>query len=126
MLDETFRKFRVYADVFGWPGYWLALRTRLARAPYEQPVHTPTGTLYLRLKTSDLNAYNKVFLSNDYDFPVPGKPKVIIDAGANIVFASIFFARQYPAAKVLAIEPEHSNFQLLERNVRPFPNIIPI
>src|SRR5258708_5068257 len=125
-MVETLRKFSVYSDVFGWHGYWLALKTRLAARPYEQRVETPTGPIYLRLKTSDLNAYDKVFLKHDYQFPVSGTPEVIVDAGANIGFASIYFARQYPNAKIIAIEAERSNFELLERNVRPFKNIIPV
>lgn len=125
-MSETFRKFRVYRDVFGPRGWWLAIKTRLARAPYDEQVSTPQGPIFLRLKTSDLNAYAKVFLQHDYDFPVPGSPRTIIDAGANLGFASIYFARKYPGAKIFAIEPESSNFSLLKKNVRPFPNVVPI
>jgi FkbM family methyltransferase len=125
-MSETLRKFGVYAEVFGWPGYWLALKTRLVPRPYERRVDTPDGPIYLRLKTSDLNAYDKVFLKHDYAFPIDGTPQTIIDAGANIGFASIYFARQFPEAKIIAIEPELSNFKLLERNIRPFKNIIPL
>ncbi len=125
-MNDTLRKFRVYAEVFGWPGYWLALKTKLAGAPYERQVQTPTGPIFLRLKTSDLNAYDKVFLQHDYAFPVSATPSVIVDAGANIGFASIYFARKYPQARILAIEPELSNFRLLERNVQPFKNVVPV
>ena len=125
-MSETLRKFKVYSEVFGLPGYWLALKTRFASAPYERQANTPTGPIYLRLKTSDLNAYDKIFLQNDYDFPVNSVPSVIVDAGANIGFASIYFARRYPNAKIIAIEPELSNFKLLEKNVRPLKNITPV
>jgi len=53
-------------------------------------------------------------------------PKVIIDAGANIGLASVLFANRYPDAKIIAIEPENSNFELLKQNVAPYPNIIPL
>ena len=125
-MSETLRKFGVYGKVFGLPGYWLALKTRIAPRPYEQRVETESGPIYLRLKTSDLNAYDKVFLKHDYAFPVNGTPETIIDAGANIGFASVYFARQYPKARIIAIEPEASNFHLLERNVRPHKNITPL
>ena len=41
-------------------------------------------------------------------------------------FASIYFANKYPGAKIIAIEPEQSNFELLKDNIAPYPNIIPI
>jgi FkbM family methyltransferase len=57
---------------------------------------------------------------------LPFTPEVIVDAGANIGMASIFFANRFPAAKIFAIEAEASNFELLTRNVRPYPKITPI
>lgn len=125
-MGETARKFQVYRKVFGLRGLWLAVKTRLVKAPYEEVVRAPEGPLYLRLKTSDLNAYYKVLLNEDYDFPICRNPRVIVDAGANVGFASIYFARKYPQARIYAIEPERSNFELLARNVRNFSNITPI
>ena len=46
-----------------------------------------------------------------------------MDAGANIGMASIYFAHRYPEAKIIAIEPEASNFAVLARNVQPYPTI---
>ncbi len=66
------------------------------------------------------------FFDNDYDFLVETKPKTIIDAGANIGLASIYFANKYPDAHIIAIEPEYSNFDLLKSNVAPYRNIIPV
>jgi FkbM family methyltransferase len=53
-------------------------------------------------------------------------PKVIIDAGANAGFASIYFAHAYPRARVFAIEPEENSCQMLLRNAEFYPNILPI
>jgi FkbM family methyltransferase len=125
-MSDTALKMKIYRLVFGWRGYWLALRSKLARQPYEASVRTPEGAIWLRLKTSDPYAYYKVLLNSDYDFPIPGSPKVIVDAGANIGLAAIYFARKYPEARIFAIEPERSNFELLQKNVRAFPNITPV
>lgn len=81
---------------------------------------------YIRLRTSDLPTYDQVFLRKDYDFDVNEAPRVIIDAGANIGLASIFFAHCFPNTKIFALEPERSNFDLLESNVSPYPNVVPI
>ena len=40
--------------------------------------------------------------------------------------ASIYFTHRYPEAKIIAIEPEASNFAVLVKNVQPYPTIIPI
>jgi FkbM family methyltransferase len=45
-----------------------------------------------------------------------GKTPLIIDAGANIGASAIWFAYTFPAAQVVAIEPEAENFALLEAN----------
>lgn len=53
-------------------------------------------------------------------------PKLIIDAGANIGYSSIFFANRYPKARVIAVEPERSNYEMLVKNAGPYPHIVPI
>lgn len=80
----------------------------------------------LRISSSDIQTCIQVFVYKEYDFFAEREIKTIIDAGANIGLASIYFANKYPSAKIIAIEPEHSNFLLLQRNVNPYPNIIPI
>jgi FkbM family methyltransferase len=51
---------------------------------------------------------------------------LIIDAGANIGAAAVWHALTYPKAKIVAIEPDVSNFALLERNAQAFPLITPL
>lgn len=80
----------------------------------------------LRNHSSDVHIYKKVFMDNEYDFNVTKPPEVLIDAGANIGLASIYFANKYPNAKIIAIEPEESNFQLLQKNVEPYKNVVPL
>jgi FkbM family methyltransferase len=73
-----------------------------------------------------MKVYSDVLIGGEYGFDLPFAPKTIVDAGANIGMASIFFARRYPGAKIIAIEPEASNFSLLMRNVRAYSAIVPI
>jgi FkbM family methyltransferase len=81
---------------------------------------------FLRKGTADIGTYMQIFLNKEYEFTVMHHPKVIIDAGANIGLASIFFANKYPDVKIIAIEPEKSNFDLLKKNVKSYSNIIPV
>jgi len=82
--------------------------------------------IYLRTSSSDVPTYDQVFLKGEYEFNVKYSPKVIIDAGANIGLASIYFANKFPEVKILAIEPEASNFEMLKKNTAQYENIIPI
>lgn len=78
---------------------------------------------YIRIGTTDASVLKQVLLERQYDYPLPISPKVIVDAGANIGLSAIFFANRYPDALILAIEPEDSNFQLLQRNTAPYSQI---
>lgn len=82
--------------------------------------------ILLRVPSSDAEAYEQIFLQGEYHFEVARPPEVIVDAGANIGIASIYFALRYPAALIFAIECEKSNFDMLQLNVRRYRNIIPI
>ena len=53
-----------------------------------------------------------------------GKTPVIVDAGANIGAATIWFAAHYPRATVVAIEPEPGNVEILRKNIGHFKNVI--
>lgn len=80
--------------------------------------------LCLRIPSSDVEVYKQVFMRNEYEFKVNREPKFIVDAGANIGLASIYFANRFPSAKIIAIEPEGNNFRLLRENCSAYPNII--
>ncbi len=81
---------------------------------------------YLRIKSSDIPTFNQVFMSQAYDFETSDDPKVIIDAGANIGLTSIYFANKYPESKIIAIEPEINNYEMLKKNVASYSNVITI
>jgi FkbM family methyltransferase len=82
--------------------------------------------IHLRICSTDIGAYQQVFFDKEFDFEVGTSPKVIVDAGANIGLASIYFANKYPDAKIIAIEPERSNFEILKMNVAPYVNVTPL
>ncbi|AEF85245.1 methyltransferase FkbM family [Treponema primitia ZAS-2] len=81
---------------------------------------------WLREPSTDVSMYSQIFINFEYDFAIEKEPEVIIDAGANIGLASIYFANKYRQAKIIAIEPEKNNFELLLKNTAQYTNIIPI
>jgi FkbM family methyltransferase len=81
----------------------------------------------VRCRTSDASVFDSVIKGREYDVPIKDfAPKTIIDAGANVGYASVYFANRYPDAKIIAIEPEAGNFHMLLQNCQSYPNIIPL
>ncbi len=44
-------------------------------------------------------------------------PQVIVDIGAHHGFSTLYFAKAFPDAKIIAIEPNPSNYTLLKANI---------
>lgn len=87
------------------------------------PIPESETPITLRANTSDIPTFEQVFVWDDYDLPLKIKPSFIIDGGANIGCASVYFANRYPEARIVAVEPESSNVTVLRQNIMPYPNI---
>ena len=81
----------------------------------------------LRPGTSDLPTW--VQIAGLEDYAVVGRllrqrsglpVRTIVDAGANIGLASLYFARAFPECRILAVEPDPDNFEMLVHNVCRF------
>lgn len=59
----------------------------------------------------------EIFTHQIYYFETDNPHPVIIDAGAHIGLATLYFKKLYPAAQIIAIEPQADNFALLEKNI---------
>ena len=95
-------------------------RLRVSRRPsLTIPARPP---FLIRSGTTDLWTFDSVFRGGYYAHDGQ-QPKTIIDAGAHIGFASIYFARRFPEARILAVEPSPANFELLQYNVGGYPNV---
>lgn len=81
------------------------------------------STIYLRKKFADNYTFKQVFVENQYDFDIPFTPSTIIDGGANIGLASVYFSHRFPKASIVAVEPSQDNFKVLETNISSFPNV---
>ncbi|HTB79469.1 MAG TPA: FkbM family methyltransferase [Opitutaceae bacterium] len=74
--------------------------------------------------TSDVETFDEVFLTRQYELPFADfAPAHILDLGANVGYASVYFAARWPQAQILAVEPAARNIGLLERNIRPWTRI---
>jgi len=83
---------------------------------YEYPIA-------VRLWTSDVPTFSQIFCHNDYEFPYWKNPQWMIDAWANVWYAALRFRKHYPNLRIICIEPEESNYNLLRENVWRYEDI---
>jgi FkbM family methyltransferase len=126
--QRVIRTAKMYFNTVGIGGLVSAITSRVSRSAilFKVERNDCRHPFLLRIRSSDVPTYRQIFVEQEYNFSAARQPEVIIDAGANIGLASIYFANKYPAAKIIAIEPEASNFALLKRNVAPYPQIVPV
>jgi FkbM family methyltransferase len=80
-------------------------------------------TIYLRKDSKDKETFEEIFLTNLYNIMLPIEPKTIVDAGANVGLASLFFKMKYPDASIVAIEIEQENIDAIHKNTKDLPNL---
>jgi FkbM family methyltransferase len=72
-------------------------------------------------KSSDVFALYEILVLDEYAFVGDLKaPATIIDGGANVGIASVYFLKRYPTARVLAVEPDPGNLDLCRKNLAPY------
>ncbi len=77
--------------------------------------------LGMRLVLTDVPGFTfmfeEIFLRGDYRFEARSSAPTIIDAGANVGAAVLYFKTLYPEASIAAFEPDPSVFEALRTNV---------
>ena len=76
-----------------------------------------------RPDTSDVPTFIQIFIAKSYALLTQIPVRLIVDGGANVGYASLFFANQFPQAQIVAIEPDGDNFTVLRENTWYYPNI---
>lgn len=114
----------------------MTLITPLAKngPPCEHRVPGYASPITLRRSIADHATFKQCMVMKQYDFSsfpqaerlmadyqallAKGITPLIIDAGANIGLATLWFANLFPQAKIASIEPDQDNFALLVRNTK--------
>jgi FkbM family methyltransferase len=78
-----------------------------------------TTSFSLREASSDQSIMREVLMGEVYGNLTSylGDCRTIIDLGANIGLASLHLSVMFPKARILAVEPEPGNFEMLNRNL---------
>ncbi|MFM9946701.1 MAG: FkbM family methyltransferase [Saprospiraceae bacterium] len=116
-----------YVNEFGgWSGSQLFWQVRYGKTK-TLTVPGYSAAMHIRPQTSDAPTFEQVILHREYDLTDfrnrIGPVNTIIDAGANIGFTSVFFARMFPEARIIAIEPDTGNFEKLQQNTAHLPQV---
>lgn len=114
--------------VLGNTGPWLFIKLKFSKkaACISIELDRYEHEIYLRPATSDVTTFKQVLIDQEYNFSSQRTPKTIIDAGANVGYTSVYFARKYPDVQIYSFEPELSNFNLLRKNTSQYKNITPV
>jgi FkbM family methyltransferase len=95
-------------------------------------------TVLVRRGTSDIKTFDRVFLKNAYNLRRLSRwndiralyarieSPLILDLGANIGLMTLSLAKNWPRARIIAVEPDERNFRLLKANVEGLSNITPL
>lgn len=79
----------------------------------------------LRTYAGDLSILYEVFWQQSYDLPIlrNGQFRTVVDVGANVGLAALFFLQRFPVSRLICVEPEAGNFSLLQANLRGTPAV---
>jgi FkbM family methyltransferase len=111
---------------FGWKDGVLFFFRRIFKKDGRYYSSRYNTSIYLRNKMADKATFKQVFIQSQYKINFPLVPQTIIDGGANIGLATIYFSHLFPQASIVAVEPNTENFQQMEKNIKTSKNIYPI
>lgn len=84
---------------------------------------TPSSDFDVFYQVIESNEYLPVVCNYETNFKNPSDYSLcIIDAGSNIGITSLFFMDFFHSAKIIAVEPDEENFQVLNYNLKEKKN----
>jgi FkbM family methyltransferase len=101
----------------------LLFQRKTGKKIIEISAKNAASIIYLRNGTTDVHTFYDIFTNHEYDIDFGFTPETIIDCGANTGLVTVFYKSKYPESKIIAIEPESSNFEMLFKNTASFKNV---
>jgi FkbM family methyltransferase len=127
MFRKFFYKLRnllAYCREFGVYGALSFLNQRkLGKTIYELKIKGYKNKIYCRAEGSDFAVLRQVIGHKDAAVTLNCSPDFIVDAGANVGYSSLLFAKMYPNATIVAVEPESTNCEMFRKNCSAYKNI---
>lgn len=109
-----------------WMKLYVADKWAPARRIWSVQLKNLPFPCYFRTRTVDIGLIRSILVNSgagEYPAFCDYAPTFIVDAGANIGIATLFFKSHYPDATVVAIEPNEQNCELFEQNTRGYSDV---
>jgi len=92
------------------PGRPVTYALRLGPRPADVQLRTFSGDLFV---------LHEIFVSDCYALPsvLSDRVRVVVDLGANVGLTTLYYARRFPEARFVCVEPDPENARLLRANV---------
>ncbi len=75
-------------------------------------------TFFYRAESEFLASYQDIFQKNIYQVVSSNSDQLIIDGGAHIGIATLFFRKCMPNARIISFEPNPHTFEILKKNIK--------
>lgn len=85
---------------------------------------TGSNNIGIRTETSDFDVFKQIFISKEYQSVVDlfnkynYTPSLMIDAGANVGYSSLYLSAFFPDINIIALEPFEGNYHQLALNTK--------
>ncbi len=89
---------------------------------YNFRINRQQQKVFLRTYAGDISIFYEIFLYKAYKLPEPilANATFVIDAGAHVGLASLFFLSCSTQGKIISIEPDAENYSILQKNLEGF------
>ena len=84
---------------------------------YTLRFNNQTQNIYLRTYSGDIDIFYEIFWKKIYSFSRNNIPQFIVDIGANIGLTTLYFLKKFPTDKIICVEPDPSNLEILKKNL---------
>ncbi len=122
-MRKRLRDFWRLARRYGLQGIIAGFKTTFQRSGLIEinlPNHYP---IFLRAKTSDIDAFFQVLVYEDFNVQMSERPSFLLDLGANIGLFAIKLKALFPEIRIACVEPDTQNFEVLQLNTQALDDI---
>lgn len=105
---------------------YLALECLFADYAAKVKCRRLSEKIYVRTRSTDLDVFYSIFHRDEYKLVPSATLQNIVDCGSNVGYSCLYLSQLYPNARIVAIEPEHRNYEVLVKNTESIDRIMPV